>query len=188
MTFLSERGPVAFVLLALAMIALLVEAVRALRTEGDPEHALASWALLGTVSVLLVVSTFDAVMLLPAPALIAWGLLGALSPPSRARTVVALSTSSRVAAMLLVTLFGGLAIARSTTQLSAMAVYESSTRASRVERAAELDPGSYRIHLRLAETYAKRGSCANVRMHAGAARALFPNAAAPKRLLAGCSR
>ena len=188
MTFLSERGPVAFVLLALAMIALLVEAVRALRTEGDPEHALSSWALLGTVSVLLVVSTFDAVLLLPAPALIAWGLLGALSPPSRARTVVTLSTSSRVSAMLLVTLFGGLAIARSTTQLTAMAVYESSTRASRVERAAELDPGSYRIHIRLAETYAKRGSCANVRIHAGAARALFPNAAAPKRLLAGCGR
>ena len=94
MTFLSERGPVAFVLLALAMIALLVDAVRALRIEGDPEHALSAWALLGTVSVLLVVSTFDAVLLLPAPALIAWGLLGALSPPSRARTIVALPTSS----------------------------------------------------------------------------------------------
>ncbi|HKP16674.1 MAG TPA: O-antigen ligase family protein [Gemmatimonadaceae bacterium] len=188
MAFLSERGPVAFVLLALAMIALLVDAMRALRTESDPEHALASWALLGTVSVLLVVSTFDAVLLLPAPALIAWGLLGALSPPSRTRTVVALSTSSRVAAMLLVTILGGLSIARNSTQLGAMAVYESSTRASRVERAAELDPGSYRIHLRLAETYAKRGSCANVRLHAGAARELFPNAAAPKRLLARCSR
>ena len=188
MAFLSERGPVAFVLLALAMIALLVDAMRALRTESDPEHALASWALLGTVSVLLVVSTFDAVLLLPAPALIAWGLLGALSPPSRTRTVVALSTSSRVAAMLLVTILGGLSIARNSTQLGAMAVYESSTRASRVERAAELDPGSYRIHLRLAETYAKRGSCANVRLHAGAAHELFPNAAAPKRLLARCSR
>ena len=90
--------------------------------------------------------------------------------------------------MLLVTILGGLSIARNSTQLGAMAVYESSTRASRVERAAELDPGSYRIHLRLAETYAKRGSCANVRLHAGAARELFPNAAAPKRLLARCSR
>ena len=188
MTFLSERGPVAFVLLALAMIALLVDAVRALRMEGDPEHALSSWALLGTVSVLLVVSSFDAVLLLPAPALVAWGLLGALSPPSRTRTTVALSTSARVSAMLLVIILGGLSIARSGTQLAAMAVYESSTRASRVERAAALDPGSYRIHVRLAESYAKRGSCTNVRVHAGAARALFPNAAAPKRLLAGCAR
>ena len=188
MTFLSERGPAAFVLLALAMIALLVDAVRALRAEGDPEHVLSAWVLLGTVAVLLVVSTFDAVLLLPAPALIAWSLLGALSAPSRPRTIVPLTTSSRVAAMLLVTILGGLSIARSSTQLAAMAVYESTTRAGRVERAAELDPGSYRIHLRLAESYAKRGSCANVRVHAGAARELYPNAAAPKRLLRGCGR
>jgi O-antigen ligase len=188
MTFLSERGPMAFVLLALAMVALLVEAVRALRTEDDPEHALSAWALLGTVAVLLVVSTFDAVLLLPAPALIAWGLLGALSPPSRERTIVELPTSRRVAAMLIVIILGGLSIARSGAQVAAMAVFESSTRASRVERAAELDPGSYRIHLRLAEAYARRGSCKNVRAHAGAARELFPNAAAPKRLLAGCGR
>jgi hypothetical protein len=178
----------AFALLALAMVALLVEAVRALRTEEDPEHALSAWALLGTVAVLLVVSTFDAVLLLPAPALIAWGLRGALSPPSRARTTIELPTSRRVAAMLLVAILGGLAIARSSTQLAAMEVFESNTRASRVERAAELDPGSYRIHLRLAESYAKRGSCTNVRIHASAARALFPNAGAPKRLLANCGR
>jgi hypothetical protein len=137
---------------------------------------------------LLVVSTFDAVLSLPAPALIAWGLLGALSPPSRTRIVAELPTSQRVAAMLLVAIIGGLSIARSTTQLMAMDVFESSTRASRVERAAALDPGSYRIHLRLAEAYARRGSCANVRLHGGAARALFPNAAAPKRLLALCGR
>ena len=148
-----------------------------------------AWALLGTVAVLLVVSTFDAVLLLPAPALIAWGAARrALAAVARANDRSTLPTSRRMAAMLLVTLLGGLAIARSSTQLAAMAVYESSTRASRVERAAELDPGSYRIHLRLAEAYARRGSCANVRVHAGAARALFPNAAAPKRLLAGCGR
>jgi hypothetical protein len=126
------------------------------------------------------------VLLLPAPALIAWGLLGALSPPSRTRTIVELPTSQRIAAMLLVAILGGLAIARSSTQLAAMAVFESSTRASRVERAAELDPGSYRIHLRLAESYAKRRSCANVRAHAEMARELYPNAPAPKRLLAAC--
>jgi O-antigen ligase len=188
MTFLSERGPAAFVLLALAMVALLVEAVRALRSEGDPEHALAAWALLGTVAVLLVVSTFDAVLLLPTPALIAWGLLGALSAPSRSRLVVELSRTQRVAAKLLVAILGGLAIARSSTQLASMSAFESSTRASRIERAADLDPGSYRIHMRLAEAYARRGSCANVRVHAGMARALFPNAPAPKRLLAACGK
>ena len=188
MTFLSERGPAAFVLLALAMVALLVDAVRALRVEGEPERALASWALLGTVAVLLVVSTFDAVLLLPAPALVAWGLLGALSPPSRPRVVVELPTSRRIAAMLLVAILGGLAITRSTTQVAAMSVFESSTRTNVAERASQLDPGSYRIHLRLAEAYARRRSCVNVRRHADAARALFPNAAAPRRLSAACRR
>jgi predicted lysophospholipase L1 biosynthesis ABC-type transport system permease subunit len=187
-TFLSERGPAAFALLALAMVALLVDAVRVLRTDADPERALAAWALLGTVAVLLVVSTFDAVLLLPAPALIAWGLLGALSPPSRPRVIAELPTSRRIAAMLLVSILGGLAILRSSRQVAAMAVFESGTDAGRVERAAELDPGSYRIHMRLAEAYARRGSCRNARAHATAAQELFPNAAAPKRLLAACKR
>ena len=187
-TFLSERGPVAFALLVLAMVALLVDAVRVLRTDSDPERALAAWALLGTVAVLLVVSTFDAVLLLPAPALVAWGLLGALSPPSRTRLVVELPTSRRIAAMLLVSILGGLAILRSGRQVAAMSVYESSTRGSRVERAAALDPGSYRIRMRLAEAYARRGACRNARPHAAAAQALFPNAAAPKRVLAACKR
>ena len=187
-TFLSERGPVGFALLALAMVALLVDAVRVLRSDGDPERALAAWALLGTVAVLLVVSAFDAVLLLPAPALVSWALLGALSPPSRPRVVAELPTPRRAAAMLLVTILGGLAILRSGRQVAAMSVFEASTRAGRMERAAELDPGSYRIRMRLADGYARRGSCRNVRTHAEAARALFPNAAAPKRLLAACRK
>jgi hypothetical protein len=102
--------------------------------------------------------------------------------------IAELPTSRRVAAMLLVTILGGLAILRSSRQVAAMAVFEASTGAARIERAAELDPGSYRIHMRLADAYARRRSCKNVRPHAEAARALFPNAAAPKRLLAACKR
>ncbi len=188
MTFLSERGPVAFLLLALAVIALIIDAVRALREGGDPEQTLHAWALLGTLAVLLVVGTFDAVLLLPAPALVGWALLGALSPPPRDRIVVELPLSRRFAAMALVAILGGLAVTRSVGQVAAMGVVESSSRSSGVERAAALDPGSYRIHLRLAEAYARRGSCKNVRLHAGAARALYPNASEPKRLLARCER
>ena len=188
MTFLSERGPVAFVLLALAVVALVVDAVRALRETGDPEQTLHAWALIGTLAVLLVVGTFDAVLLLPAPALVGWALLGALSPPARERIVVELPLARRFAAMALVAIVGGLAVTRSVGQVAAMGVFEASSRSSGVERAAALDPGSYRIHLRLAEAYARRGSCKNVRIHAGAARALYPNAGEPKRLLARCGR
>jgi len=188
MTFLSERGPIAFVLLALAVVALVVDAVRALRETSAPEQTLHAWALLGTLAVLLVVGTFDAVLLLPAPALVGWALLGALSPPARDRIVVELPLSRRFAAMALVAILGGLAVTRSVGQVAAMGVVESTTRSSGVERAAALDPGSYRIHLRLAEAYARRGSCKNVRIHAGAARALYPNASVPKRLLSRCAR
>ena len=100
--------------------------------------------------------------------------------------VADLPTDRRVAAMLLVTILGGLAILRSTTQVAAMAVFESSARTARMERAAELDPGSYRIRMRLADAYARRGSCRIARVHAESARALFPNAPAPKRVLAAC--
>jgi hypothetical protein len=188
MTFLSERGAAAFVILTLAVIALIVDAVRALRVDSDPERALATWALLGTLAVLLVVSTFDAVLLLPAPALVAWGLLGAFSPPSRPRAVVSLTLPKRILAIVLVLVIGGLAVTRSAAQVAAMSVYESSNRANQVERAAVLDPGSYRIRLKLAEAYARRGRCTSVRSHATAARELFPNAAAPRRLLAACGR
>ena len=188
MTFLSERGPLAFIILTLAVVALVVDALRSLRVDGDPDGALAAWAMLGTLAVLLVVSTFDAVLLLPAPALIAWGLLGALSPPSRPRSVVDLPLVKRTLAMLAVVLIGGLSVARSGAQVAAMSIYGESSRANQVERAAALDPGSYRIQMWLAEAYARRGRCADVRAHASAARDLYPNASAPRRLLAGCGR
>jgi hypothetical protein len=128
------------------------------------------------------------VLLLPPPALVGWALLGALSPPPRERVVVELPAGRRLAAMALVVVLGGLAVTRSVGQVAAMGVFESSERVSGVERAAVLDPGSYRIHLRLAEAYARRGSCKNVRIHGSAARALYPNAPEPKRLLSRCGR
>ncbi|MEO8561163.1 MAG: O-antigen ligase family protein [bacterium] len=188
MTFLSERGPWAFIILALAVVALIVDALRALRVDGDADGALAAWAMLGTLAVLLVVSAFDAVLLLPGPALVAWALLGALSPPSRPRAVVAMPPVKRALAILGVAAIGGLAVTRSGAQVVAMSIYSQSSRANQVERAAALDPGSYRIRLWLAEAYARRGRCADVRTHASAAHALYPNASAPRRLLAACGR
>jgi len=110
MTFVSERGLLALVLLALAVVSLIVDAIRALREPGDSEQAIHAWALLGTLAVLLVVGTFDAVLLLPPPALVGWALLGALSPPPRERVVVELPPTRRIAAMAVVAILGGLRI------------------------------------------------------------------------------
>jgi hypothetical protein len=188
MTFVSERGLAAFVLLGLAMMALLADGLRTVTEGRTPEERLTACTLLGTLAVLVVVGTFDAVLLLPVPALIAWSLLGALSPPSRERKSISLPLPLRLLALIAVAVVGGLAILRSSTQLGAMSIFSTTSRTTQLERASLLDPGSYRIHARLAESYARRGSCARVRSHARAARDLFPNAPLPKRLLSECGQ
>ena len=186
LTFLSERGLPAFVLLALAMIALLVDGLRGIDAGDEPEARLRSATLIGTLAVLLVVGSFDAVLLLPVPALIAWALLGALSPAPRERTAFPLPAARRILLLAAALAVGVTAVARSTAQLSAMALFSTTSRLSGLERAAALDPGSYRIHVRLATGYANRGNCAKSRAHALAARELYPNAPEPRRLLRAC--
>jgi O-antigen ligase len=186
MTFVSERGLASFLLLALAMVALLADGLRAVREGRTPEERLTACTLLGTLAILLVVGTFDAVLLLPVPALVAWTLLGALSPPTRERKAVVLSLALRALVVLGVVAIGGLAVARSVAQLSAMSTFSTTSRTTRLEAASALDPGSYRIHVRLAEGYVRRGSCKRALVHANAARELFPNAPQPRRLRAAC--
>ena len=55
-----------------------------------------------------------------------------------------------------------------------------------IARAATADPGSYRLQIWLARGDERRGRCKDLRNHARAALALFPSAAEPRRLLAGC--
>ena len=78
------------------------------------------------------------------------------------------------------------ALARSAGQLGAMAVFTDARTTHDVELAARLDPGSYRIQMRLASLYSARGNCEGVRRAAGAARAMYPAAPDPRRLLRNC--
>ncbi len=162
--------------------------MRAVREGRTPEERLTACTLLGTLAILVVVGTFDAVLLLPVPALVAWTLLGALAAPTRERKVVQLSLPLRALAIAAVIAVGGLAVARSASQLSAMSIFSATSRATQLEEASALDPGSYRIHVRLAEAYARRGSCRRVLAHANAAHELFPNAPQPKRLRVACGQ
>ncbi|NUQ93371.1 MAG: O-antigen ligase family protein [Gemmatimonadaceae bacterium] len=185
MTFLSERGFVAFAVLVLAMVSLLADGVRGLAARDDEER-LAAVALIGTIVVLLVVGTFDAVLLLPLPALIAWSLLGALSRAGRERHAVDIGGERRLAVFAAILVLGGIAIARSTTQLLAMELFNGTTRRTVLEEASSYDPGSYRIHLRLAQAYLARGSCKPATAHARAARKLYPEAGEPKVVIRAC--
>ena len=65
----------------------------------------------------------------------------------------------RALAVLLVAGVGGLAIARSAAQLSAMSIFSTTARVARLEQASSLDPGSYRIHVRLVQGKGHSGLC-----------------------------
>ena len=185
-TLLAERGAFGFAAIVVGLTALLVDAARAIWRSGDADERAAATALVTTLAVLAVVGAFDAVQLLPAPALVVWGALGALASPSRLRMAVSLAGRRRLVATAGVALLCVGAAGRSWRQLRAMEIFNGTSRASAIERAARLDPGSYRIRTRLASAYAARGDCRRARLHARAAAALYPMADEPRRVLAAC--
>jgi O-antigen ligase len=184
--YLSERGVVATGLLLLAMLGLLVRALSDLRRGGgrDQERVLTAIALVGTLIATAVVGAFDAVLLIAVPTFFVWTLAGALAPPSDDGVVV----ERRLYAIGLVTALamGTIAVGRSAFELAAMSVFSATSRPSLLERASSFDPGSYRIHTRLAQAYLSRGDCRHALPHARAARALYPSAGEPRRLVASC--
>jgi O-antigen ligase len=152
--FLSERGVVATLLLAVALLGI------ALKSK-DP----ALWAVLAAA---IVTGLFDAVLLLALPGFIVWAALGALGG-SGGEAPAAVVPWPLTLLLILVSLAG---TARSAAQIAAMEMYATGTN---LELASRIDPGNYRIHMRLAR------DCD----HALAARALFPHATAARRCREG---
>ena len=168
--FVAERGFAAAALMALVFAGLAAGAFRRLR-----EDELLAATLLSTTAAVAIVGLFDAVLLLAAPALIVWAALGALwipSPPGRpVRALIVLAVIA-IAAM---------GAARSGAQLVAMEIYATRSDRASLERGARIDPGSYRLHLRLA-----RGGKERCR-HALAALSLFPTSSAAREVSRGCA-
>jgi O-antigen ligase len=183
MALLSERGVIAVGLLVAAMLALIGRTIGELRSQtGGAENVLTAIALIGTIVAAVVVGSFDAVLLLAAPTFLVWTLAGTLAPPPRAGRVGDLHRWGTV----VVAVVGVVAIGRSAAQLASMSAFSASTRVASLAEAARLDPGSYRLRVRLAAAYLSRGDCAHAKAEARAARALFPNAAEPRRVLSAC--
>ena len=187
--FLAERGVLGLAALGAAVATLAWWAHRAAWRGADADRALLGSAFGAVLAATLVVGLVDAVLLLPAPAFLAWTTLGALAGASGSeagalRPLAVPRRARRLAALALgLALLGG--AARGVAQGRAMALFGTG-RAADLAAAARLDPGSYRIRLRAAELAARAGRCTAVREHAGAAAALLPEAAAPRRLLARC--
>jgi O-antigen ligase len=175
---IAERGWTAFGLLALVFIGLLRNGFRQLRLAADAGQAFSAVALLGILTGAVVAGTFDAVLMIAIPAFLVWASLGALwlpeEAPSRAMPRVA------VIAMLVVCAIGAY---RSAAQLMAMDIFATRSDRASLTNAAHIDPGNYRLQLRLARL-GGRTRCE----HARAAHALFPTARAAADAGRGCGK
>jgi hypothetical protein len=188
MAIAAERGVPAMAVLTLVLFGLVMSAWRRADHATNAEQYVEGLALASALVVTVIVGAFDAVLLLPAPALVAWALFGALSAPAAARSVTAIGIPGRRRIMIVVLLIGAAAVIRSAGQLAAMAVFSDARDVRRFELAARLDPGSYRIAMRLASLYEERGDCDKMRAAATAARSLYPNAPDPRRMIRACGR
>jgi O-antigen ligase len=202
--FASERGLPAAVILLLAFVGMLAGAARRLVRTRDPVQALAAATLIAMLAAVTVAGVFDAVLLLALPTLLAWAALGVLwAPPVRTaedprhddtlsgpeppRTGAANGVRGGLAlvALLVVALGAGVGAARSAAQLAGIVTFASRDDAASLARAARIDPGNYRLRMRLARSAGSRSERCE---HARAAHALFPHAEAARNLDRRCGR
>ncbi|MEM9998590.1 MAG: O-antigen ligase family protein [Bacteroidota bacterium] len=177
----AERGVLGTVLWLLFAAVVLEATWRALRRATDPGDAMAAVVLLAVGAGVVITGAFDAVLLLAWPVLIVAVVAGVLFPADQARAVSMPGWVPVLACAVLVALSAAGAV-RSAGQWAAMDRYQADAGRDSLERAAQLDPGNVRIHLRLAQRSRGAARCP----HAQAAVALYPHAAEAQRLAARC--
>ncbi|HUR00003.1 MAG TPA: O-antigen ligase family protein [Gemmatimonadaceae bacterium] len=185
--FMSERGFVPAVAMLSVFGVLFFSSLRRWRELEDGDAVLAQLVQAGTIVSTIVVSAFDVALLLAAPALLVWSVLGATSGIRRTTVGEAVATQKTwslgvIGAMLILTA----SVIRSTTQTISMATVGRGGRTAGWVAGSAWDPGSYRINLKVAQFYARRGRCGTVRVYARRASHLFPHAREPKRLADSC--
>jgi O-antigen ligase len=187
MAILAERGLPAFILLLLAGTSVALGAWARARSGPRRPPSLADLTIVATLLAIVVVGSFDAVLLLPAPAFFVWTAIGALASTARPIGELPLTPAARRRSLLAIGAAGGLLIAYSLAQVVAMALASGGTRAA-LERAALVDPGSYRIRIALAREWRRAGRCDRARPHAERALRLFPDHPAPRIVLRACRK
>jgi O-antigen ligase len=185
--FVSERGALAAVCLLAVFCLLFFGAFRDWSALGSSEAVLARLASIGTIVATVGVSAFDAVLLLGAPALLAWSVIGATSGIGRRGRDVIMSARARVVGVLALLVVQAASLARSAAQIRAIALVGTGWRRAGWVSGADWDPGSYRANLRAAELLANARRCAASRTYARRALSLSPDAPAAKRALRACT-
>ena len=181
----AERGFVALGLLTLVGLSIALGAWARVRHVTRQVPAFTDLTIVATLLAVTVVGAFDAVLVLPVPTLFAWVIIGTLASSARPIREIALTSRTRRAVLASVGLVGFLFVGRSAIQTVAMGVFTGGDRGA-MARAAALDPGSYRIRMLLARSWARAGRCDRAVPLARDARDLFPNYPAPGQLLRAC--
>lgn len=183
---LAERGIPAFLIFTAAGVLLLWTGARSWLAGPRGVDDLPALTLVATLTAVAVVGAFDAVLLLPVPALYAWALLGALAPVDPFPTRRPATWRTKATVLLVVALVGALLTWRSVRQVRAMAVISVWGRMETRIEAARLDPASYRIQLLVASSLRRRGRCREAAEFARRAADLLPEAAEPRAVLRAC--
>src|SRR5688500_14882249 len=171
--FLTERGFAAGLALLGVFAVLFFGSLRRWRDLPDGAAVIAKITLASTIAATLVVSLFDAVLLLPTTALIAWLVIGATTGLRKSGREVSLTPRAWRTLAIAVILFSALSVVRSTAQSMAMSAVGKGGRMDGWIAGAKWDPGSYRINLRAAELHANRRQCTKARPYARQASDLF---------------
>jgi hypothetical protein len=169
-----------------AFIVLFFGALRRWSELENPDAVLAQCVLAGTVVATMVVSAFDVVLVLAAPSFLVWSILGATSGIRRTARELKVSPAALGVAAAALLLFALVSTARSVTELTAMMYVGRGAYTAGWVAGAMWDPGSYRINLRVAELYSRRGHCSVARGYARRAVSLFPHAPTARRIARSC--
>lgn len=159
--FVSERGFLGAGLLIVAMAGIAVANVKRLWTARTSDEALEATALLATLAATIIAGLFDAVLLLAVPTQLAWTAIGALGPPPSGERFA----GPRTFAFVIAVVVSAIGAARGVAQVAAMEIYALTNDRALLVMASRIDPGNYRLHLRIGG-----------RDHGCAAAALFPHA------------
>ncbi len=185
MAFISERGFAGALLLLGVFASLFFRSLHRWKDHPDGDTVLMQVMAASTVVAVMVTSAFDAVLLLPAPAFLAWLILGAATGERRTEKEIAVSGTKWIAVAALLIL-STVSVARSATQAIAMSTVGTGGRTASWVAGAFWDPGSYRINQRVADIYANRGQCRRAIPFARQAANLFPNSGPARRALRRC--
>lgn len=184
--FVSERGFIPALTLVGVFVILFFSALRRWGDLQNPEAVLAQCVLAGTVVATMVVSAFDVVLVLAAPAFMVWSILGATSGIRRTTREVTITPRWLGIAAAALVLASVVSTVRSVAQTVAMSSVGRGGYTAGWVTGAMWDPGSYRINLRVAELYSRRGRCSVARGYARQAVSLFPHSPEAKRIARNC--